>query len=148
MEDKIEVGEYVRTKNGITGKIVRELSEDYYGEDLIRKSFIVDNNGQTVTRLDLNNEFYKRQNEYLIKCTDYIVKHSKNIIDLLEEGDYVNGDEIIVIYGYDEDGNDKDGLGICQVDDDYAYYLYLEDINIKSIVTKEQFESMKYEINN
>ena len=75
-----------------------------------------------------------------------IVKHSKNIIDLIEVGDYVNGSEVIIVYGYDEDGNDKDGLGICKVDDDYAYYTYLEDINIKSIVTKEQFNSAKYVI--
>lgn len=76
--------------------------------------------------------------------TDQIKNHSKNIIDLIEVGDYVNGNEVITVYGYDEDGNDKDGLGICEVDDDYAYYTYLENININSIVTKEQYKSVEY----
>lgn len=74
------------------------------------------------------------------------VKHSKNIIDLIEVGDYVNGQEVVTVYGYDEDGNDRDDKGIIEVDDDYAYGVYLEDINIVSIVTKEQFASMEYRL--
>ena len=73
-------------------------------------------------------------------------KHSFDIKDLLEEGDYVNGQEVVTVYGYDEDGNDKDGLGICEVDDDYAYYTYLEDIEIKTILTKEQYEANCYKV--
>lgn len=58
----------------------------------------------------------------------------------------MNGLKVITVYGYNENGNDKDGLGICEVDDDYAYYKYLEDINIKSIVTKEQFSLAEYRL--
>ena len=114
MEDKIEVGEYVRTDKGYIRKEVTQVFLDMMQEG--KSSF-----GKPL-------------------------KHSKNIIDLIEEGDYVNGSEVITVYGYDEDGNDKDGLGICEVDDDYAYYSYLENIEIKSIVTKEQFNSVKYEV--
>ena len=75
-----------------------------------------------------------------------IVKHSKNIIDLVEVGDYVNGSEVVTVYGYDEDGNDRDDKGIIEVDDDYAYGVYLEDINIFSVVTKEAFAQAEYKI--
>ena len=67
-----------------------------------------------------------------------IIKSSPNIIDLIEVGDYVNGfkvDEIDEkgIYNY----NSYDGwrINIASCNDD-----------IKSIVTKEQFESMEYKI--
>ena len=70
-------------------------------------------------------------------------KLSDNIIELIEIGDYVNGQEVVTVYGYDEDGNDKDGLGIIEVDD-FAYDVYLKDLNIKSIVTREEFEERKF----
>lgn len=72
-----------------------------------------------------------------------IINASYNIIDLIEVGDYVNGEKIIetsidrcgrkfLIYGYDN--------GDRQV----AITIYKEDI--KSIVTKEQFKNMEYEV--
>ena len=56
---------------------------------------------------------------------------SNNIIDLIEVGDYVNGYEV----------TSKDQfLGIGNHD------WYIADYEIKSIVTKEQFESMEYKV--
>ena len=67
------------------------------------------------------------------------VKSSPNIIDLIEVGDYVNG--YFVTTGNQGVGSiyiaEIDGLGLKKK-------LYEKDI--KSIVTKEQFEAMKYEI--
>ena len=64
-----------------------------------------------------------------------VVKASNNIIDLIEEGDYVNGYKVThrtkSLLGF-EDGQDGDW--------------YLSNENIKSIVTKEQFESMSYKV--
>ena len=58
-------------------------------------------------------------------------KASYNIIDLIEVGDYVNGYEV----------TSKDQfLGIGNHD------WYIADHEIKSIVTKEQFESMSYKV--
>ena len=62
-----------------------------------------------------------------------IIKASYNIIDLIEVGDYVNGWK--VLYWTD---------GTKVVDDGYA--TNLDKISVKSILTKEQFESMKYEV--
>lgn len=122
----IQIGEYVRTKSGFIGKIIGKHGGYGLYYELDVKKELQDNK--------INGIVYE----------DNIVKHSKNIIDLIEVGDYVNGDEIITIYGYDEDGNDKDELGICEVDDDYAYYKCLEEIDIKTILTHEQYEQNCY----
>lgn len=64
-----------------------------------------------------------------------IVKHSSNIIDLIEVGDYVNGKLIHKI--------DK-GPNYC-----YLYYGNCKtfvDYQIKTIVTHEQFEQVEYKI--
>lgn len=62
-----------------------------------------------------------------------ITKASHSIIDLVQVGDYVNGWKVLYW---------TDGTKI--VDDGYA--TNLDKIDIKSIVTKEQFESMKYSL--
>ena len=73
---------------------------------------------------------------YLIH-RDTILKASFNIIDLIEVGDYVNGYKVTCkmksLLGF-EDGQDGDW--------------HLSNENIKSIVTKEQFESMSYKVSN
>ena len=78
----------------------------------------------------------------------YLIKASHNIIDLVECGDYVNGSKVIdiSIIGKDkekwvwveqmEDNDNKYG-------DDYVGY---NNEQIKSIVTKEQFEQMAYKV--
>lgn len=60
-----------------------------------------------------------------------IVKSSPNIIDLIEVGDYVNG--------YEVTSKDKI-LGFGNHD------WYMTNDEIKSIVTKEQFKNMEYEV--
>ena len=72
---------------------------------------------------------------------DDILKASHNIIDLIEVGDYVNGEKVDYI-------DDCDGAM-------REYYYDYEDASIdvghyfeeiKSIVTKEQFSSMEYKL--
>ena len=108
---EIEVGGYVRTRAGHFYKI---------------------------TRIDENGLIYWNK----IQCgwsteqlKDIVAKHSKNIIDLVEVGDYVNGKLIHKI--------DK-GPNYC-----YLYYGNCKtfvDYQIKSIVTHEQFESIEYKV--
>lgn len=70
-----------------------------------------------------------------------IVKHSKNIIDLIEEGDYVNGHRVKAVY---LDGVTK----YIKLDNSYedrkGVRTYSEDI--KSIVTKQQFSNIEYKV--
>lgn len=71
----------------------------------------------------------------------YLIKASYNIIDILEEGDYVNGDKIEYIddckgamreFYYDYE-NPNDDVGHWQEE-------------IKTIITHEQMEQMAYKV--
>ena len=114
---KLEVGMYVRTEKGMIAKIIskEDVSGSLHKEEIV---FILDDGN----RLALNSR--------------KVTKLSHNIIDLIEEGDYVNGDLVTFISSNpkkNQRGNDSHSL-FGKYDD------------IKSIVTKEQFESMKYEV--
>ena len=72
-------------------------------------------------------------------CDDDIINEpSFNVIDLIEEGDYVNGVEVI---GKEFDNFNKEYLQ-CGVGDYVICTFEVKDI--KTILTKEQFESQKY----
>lgn len=68
------------------------------------------------------------------------VKSSYNIIDLIEVGDYVNGSKVYYCYCADEDST---GLFI---DTEKGRQWLDKPSQVKSIVTKEQFESMSYKV--
>ena len=103
----MKVGEYVRTDNCI-GKVydICHKEEDYY-------KFIIENHG-TLRICD----------------SDYIVKSSPNIIDLIEVGDILTIRDIF--------GN----LSKVEVDENFK----LLSGKIISIVTHEQFSQMEYRI--
>ena len=104
MENGIKVGEYVRTTIGIIDKV-----DALYG--------MIEN----TVHLE-NQKWFDTRN---------IVKHSPNIIDLIEVGDYVNGEQITDIWN---------GNRISSVKSNFN-----ED-DIKTVVTKEQFESISYKV--
>ena len=121
-EEEIKVGEYIRTKSGNIGKV-----------------------------LDITNVTMQKRKKYLIKwniskayyiTATTIVKHSPNIIDLIEVGDYVNGIKIISII---EQADIKKHIELCGFDNDYLNIKF-DEIDIKDIVTKEQFNQVKYEV--
>ena len=117
MED-IQVGEYVRTSYGEIGT--------YIGEDTKFGMYDYDVNGNKSS------------------CIYYeLVKHSFNIIDLIEVGDYVNGEKVEEIKEPSL-ANDYNRLVFCN-EREGEYNLFFNR-DIKSIVTKEQFETMKYKL--
>ena len=69
------------------------------------------------------------KNDVCVKSN--VIKASHNIIDLIEVGDYVNGFPVI----HKENDILKCGL-----------LVQFKENEIKSIVTKEQFESMSYKV--
>lgn len=89
-----------------------------------------------------------RHSKHAIENHDVIA--SFNIIDILEVGDYVNG------YKVEEVNNNlNEHKGICNSLDTYLWVVNdldeFEEIvifekDIKSIVTKEQFEQMAYKV--
>lgn len=113
---ELKEGMYVRFFDGTIGKI----SDYYYDEDFV--------NGHTILL---------EGRDYWSCCEKGKFKTSYNLIELIEAGDYVNGVKVTEIKNgkpYHEDYNDP-----------YFSY-YFEEKDIKDIVTKEQFDSMKYEI--
>ena len=121
MEDKIEVGEYVKTKRGI-GKIleIKTVQPKMYGKH------------DVVYLIDKSPHMYISDIEF--------IKHSKNIIDLIEVGDYVNGMLVTEI------SKNHKVINICFYNGLYANNLTLVEADIKSIVTKESCESLEYRI--
>lgn len=101
-------------------------------------------------------EYYRTQKGKIHKWTkgrtyigqDKIVNHDFNIIKLIQVGDYVNGFLVEAIdCEQDENGNLFDVLGIFFRGYDCEYSSEeLKNINIYSIVTKEQFKSMSYKV--
>ena len=122
---KLELREniYVRTKDGIIAKV--DYIDDntiFFDKDLYRTY------GDSIDFLEKDN-------------LERIVKASYNIIDILEEGDYVNGNKVIEIeknYKF-IDGTIRDILWT-----DTKMQKAIWDETIKSIVTKEMFSSVEY----
>lgn len=106
----MKVGDYVRTINGEIYKLIDDFALIYF----------------------------QKEQEHGIP-EHQIIKSSPNIIDLIEEGDYVNGHKVIYTIG-----NIHKRIYVEYVNMDELLEIELEQI--KSIVTEEQFESMKYEV--
>lgn len=127
--NKLEVGMYVRTDK--TG---------------IKKIYKIDNNKTKYKYL------YKLKNQDDDGCIDLgilsdnnIIKARFDIINLIEVGDYVNGERIISIIPIDICGNEVlDNQHIFYKDGEIFEEIFEKDI--KTVVTKEQFESMSYRI--
>lgn len=108
--ENIQIREYVRTKNGY---ILRNTIKEH--------KYIIDN-------------FEEYKNKF-----GEIVKHSKNIINLIEIGDYVNEYPVRLI-------NNK----LCNFDLNLLEWCELERISldglIETILTKERYEEECYKV--
>ena len=127
-KNKIEVGEYIRTKKGNIGKVIG--ISNCTGQK--REKYLI--------------KFINLKVYYITATT--INKNSNNIIDLIEVGDYVNGEEITYI---DEDPFIKRQINLwtdVELRDVYGDYERLKytDEDIKTIVTKEKFKEMEYRV--
>ena len=118
MEDKIEVNEYVRFNNGEIGKVI-DIKEN--------PSRIV----------------YSEYGE--IGLISDIVKHSKQLIDLIEKDDYVNGSKVLAVMEDMETGElhlemtsnyTNEEIGGCTI----------YDKDIKIILTRESYMANCYKV--
>ncbi len=103
----IEVGNYVRTKSGQISKVL-----------CINKD----------SSFDLMGENY-------VLSSAWVVNHSKNKMDIVCVGDYVNGRLVI-----DKAETYKDKVTYVLCNDDCMFF----EEDIRSIVTAEQFASIEY----
>ena len=123
--EALEPNMYVRTDEGI-----RKIIEDYdEGYELDKSLHYLYPEGHDLYKDDLE---------------ELDIKASHNIIDLIEVGDYVNGYLVKDIdYAFDDVVmNNKNARIVPYIDCNKNNYID----DIKSIVTKEQFESISYEV--
>ena len=113
---ELKKGMYIRSKDKNGVQYIRKIVE--LPEDVRYGSIKVDKNIYNSCAVSKKN----------------VLKVSFNLIDLIEVGDYVNGVEV-------EEINDKE---IMLVDTHLWIDKEVANRLIESIVTKEQFESMKY----
>ena len=120
MKDKIEVEEYVRTKDGIIDKVIIE----YDGK--------CNNSNCNEKHISCKYNYYNEKE---------IVKHSKQLIDLIEVGDIV------------KDKYNKYEVAFVKYDKIYCNYYNLADSlitlreqDIKAILTKESYMANCYKV--
>lgn len=106
----IEVGDYVRTKNGEIHKVI-EIKENRY-----------------IT--NFADYFYYRYDNNMDGFKSNIANHSKQLIDLIEVGDYVNGELI----------TDKWDTRISSIRSNFS------EEDIKTILTKESYMANCYKV--
>ena len=132
MKDKLEIGMYIRTKFGRIGKVLA-LAETI--------DFPIINNElekpvtKQIVKVDTNYNFEDEYDDYLIED---VVNAKHKVIELIEEGDYINGHKI-------------DEIGIGPLSSYVAYECMGEEYviyekDIISIVTKEQFAEMEFKV--
>ena len=139
--DKIKVGEYVSRKEYLK-KYDSNVGYALHVQNSIKKDdYARLNTGQIVKVTGIReNKVNKKAIYYGIYDTDWfdssaVENFSNSIIDLIEVGDYVNGK---LIHQTDIRKNSA-----------YIYYgngKTFVDYQIENVVTKEQFESVKYEV--
>lgn len=121
---EIKVGEYVRTKKGEICKVLGVRQEQRVDNRVYSHlAYYLDNHKGNLTPA-------------------FISAHSKDIIDLIEVGDFVNGYRVTFKYA--------DYAKFVQCDYPVEtgttnHYKFYKDA-IKDIVTKEQFNQVKYEV--
>ena len=117
---ELKVGNYIRTKDKKGVQYIRKIID--LPKDTRYGSIVVDKDIHNVKWVSKKN----------------VLKVSENIIDLIEPGDYVNGRKVDKIAFVDGDYYIKTKVS------NTGNYDYLPEHLIEDIVTKEQFESMKY----
>ena len=125
---KLEAGMYVRTKSGIARIVEFRERENNLSCYYLDRNIMEED--KCLSNCIYDYKYYKEQ----------ILKVSYDIIDLIKPGDYVNG--------YKVSFKDKDYKPFVQCDYPVQegttnHYRFYEEA-IYLIVTKEQFESMKY----
>ena len=119
----IKVNEYVRTKFGYIAKLESIYISEYTGETIYEcDSTVYMDYGDPVRYFEGKDELGK-----------FVVKHSFDIIDLIEYGDYIN-EEFVGSVDYEKK--------TVEIGEGWT----VKHNEIENVVTKETFDSIKYEV--
>lgn len=120
-------GDYVRTPNGVIARIIDIQDEE--GQYFL--------NGNAVS---LSSKIYISDKNITIGEN---FKHSPNIIDLIEVGDYVNG--CYVLKATEKDKRKKQFIILDSTSNEWGEE-HITNSEIESVLTKEQFSSLEYKV--
>lgn len=134
--EEIKEGDYIRTEDGEIRKIVN-----------IDKTEQTENNPVEILWCNLDKPIKilkecSKDTIYAIEMSDAKkLKHSNNILDLIEVGDFVNGYKV----------SDKNGTLLCtniKGIDRSGYYIPISQYGdgIETILTKEQYQANCYKV--
>lgn len=118
---ELKKGMYIRIKDKNNNQFIRKIIE--LPEDIRYGSIVVDKDIHYARWVSKKN----------------IVKASANIIDLIEEGDYVNGSKVEKITTFN-------GMNFVDtyMTQGYGWGTCIPENEIRTVVTREQFENMMY----
>ncbi len=122
MNNKIDAGEYVRTKDGIIDKVIIEYDGKCNKPNCDEK------------HISCKYNYYNEKE---------IVKHSRKLIDLIEVGDYVNGYRVENVINEEPCPSGK-CVDIDSSKDSSECTLWENDI--QTILTKEQYSTNCYKV--
>lgn len=134
----MQVNDYIRTKDGIIYKVdeINKVLVNIGGGGFSHFGYLKNENDWA------SFHYYNENNEISINNTDrYKYDGTQDIIDLIKPGDYVNG---YLVYS----GGKKhfDYIITWDTKKDYYMKIPLNLIDIKSVLTKEQFEARQYNV--
>lgn len=124
------------------GMYIRTKYNDFCNMVAIRKIDEIDDDGSFWIDDYIIDTFGDEQDKLHEEDIEFT---SEDIVNVIKPGDYVNGKKVVFI---DEDYNvavDENNITTRDFEGRYEF-LTIKKEDIKSIVTKEQFESMKYEV--
>lgn len=131
MKDKLEAGMYVRTNDGYIGKLIGIREDNVYSH-----IYEFDNDIWDTSYAD---SYYDSTELFEDEMHNLTIKPSFDIMDIIQEGDFVNG-QLVKQVGY----NHLDEF-VIKVQGVFETEFYIQPNEIKSILTKELYEVNSYE---
>lgn len=120
---EIKIGEFVRTKEGLIGKVIDKDDNYVFTEQAINYCY-----SYTGVQI-IKNDYEEIKN---------IKNHSKYIEDLVEAGDYVNGLKVLNVY------TPKDVWDTVEIQVNDKHINFIIPDQIETILTHEQFTQNCY----
>ena len=129
------------------GMYIRTKYNDFCNMVAIRKMDEIDDDGSFWIDDYIIDTYGDEQNKLHEEDVEFA---SEDIVNVIKPGDYVNGERVIALRKDIPERyihmNSKDNFIFVEYDLANNWYYGIDTDKIKTVVTKEQFENMKYEV--
>lgn len=93
----------------------------------------------------IEDEHIAEKTFYYFENNEHIVKQSKNMKDLIELNDYVNG---YLVIGFNKNSNSQKVIITEANSKDEEIYHFLDEEDIETVLTHEQYEANIFKVHN